>query len=472
MKAIRERVGSLTRTKFLYFFMGTVYFAFHKFRKNIMENFGLMNTRNTAISIMLINFIGLVAVYGWTRLSDKFQRHKEIMIATSMMNGLIPVLFLVREYFYTPEGGWENASSSNFGKRKMSEMTSAEVWWTQVFPGALFILHSIFNVPMQPLLDDQALKIIISNGYKKEDYGRQRSFSTMSYLVVTLLGAAGLFREWNYTSGKKIVWPLLFFAFLYAFLIYVFVPSNAEQQAMLGKLEEKEEQERAKNPKEATPEMDRTNKKSIFLNVGFLIFLSAVFLNGIVRGVMSYYHGTYMTKVVGYTSIETVLGDFYGVGMEMILFIYGRVVLQTISLYWLMIFGQIAIAVRTAMYTFTPVENTEDFEGGAKATEKNQGLLWVFYLAEMLKGLSFGLIHLSGVSIAKDSAAKGQEAQAQGLYNGVFANLAGGISAVLFESTTEGSYPDHPNMRFWWVLALAVVTIPYLLIIYRARKKI
>eukprot|EP00919_Chromeraceae_sp_WS-2016_P059438 GHVR01141284.1.p1 GENE.GHVR01141284.1~~GHVR01141284.1.p1 ORF type:complete len:151 (+),score=13.65 GHVR01141284.1:111-563(+) len=120
---------------------------------------------------------------------------------------------------------------------------------------------------MPPLLDDQVLKMLVSNGYTKEDYGRQKCFSAISYIFVTFYGAIWLFPEWNYINAKKIIWPLFIFATVYSLFIYFFVP-NSKEQNEIRKREEKQTEENTEDIN------NNINRKNILLNVGFLCFLS------------------------------------------------------------------------------------------------------------------------------------------------------------------------------------------------------
>lgn len=448
--------------------MGMVYFALHKFRKNILENFGLLSSENTAFCFMFINFIGLLSSYGWTKLSDKTKKHKQIMILTSVMNGIIPCLFLLRELFYTPKDGikWETMPKDYYSTLKEKDFKA--LFWTQLFPGTVFIIHSIFNVPLPPLLDDQTLKIIMSNGYRKEVYGRQRSFSTIAYLFVTMMGAF-LCPTWNYKNGKNFLFPLFVFAMVYAFIIMIFVPNAEEQDSLIKEQEEKEKNKREQGTVDEKKEIvieEEQQKKSLLRKTGFVFFLSAIFVGGIVRGVMSYYQATYLTAIAGYDSMATTFGDIYAIAAEIVLFVYGKIVLQIANVYWLMVFGQFVLMIRTFIYFCVPIKKVVNDK------EINKEYLWAFYLAEAFKGISFGLIHLSGVTVAKDSASKGQEAEAQGLYTGVFANLAGGVSAVLFRFVSENNSNNKPNLKFKETAFLSVFSVLYITILYTIRGKI
>eukprot|EP00917_Polyrhabdina_sp_WS-2016_P000208 GHVP01000402.1.p1 GENE.GHVP01000402.1~~GHVP01000402.1.p1 ORF type:complete len:498 (-),score=77.76 GHVP01000402.1:1043-2536(-) len=481
MKVIRKYIPPLIRTKILYFSMAFVYFAFHKYRKNIFQDFGLMLPGTTALTISLINFIGFFASLFWGKISDYFQIHKSSMIITATMNGMIPLIFYLREKMYTPPIGWDSITAKDIKQMQADgTLNGKDFWWTQVFPSIVFITHSLFNVPMPSLLDDQALKIILSNGYKKENYGPQRCFSTISYLFVTTIFSLFVFKEWSYSEGKKAIPIVLGSALVYATLVFVLIPTNKEQTEMMDRLEKKEkekkEQERMSiadesEIQEIQEDVQEINKNSLFLNPGFIIFIFIILISGIVRGVMSYYQGTYLTKVAQYSTFEATFGDIYGSFMEIILFLYGKTILGIFAnLYWMMIGGQIAIAIRTGFYLFVRISPSD--EAYPPRSNPNKPVLWMFYMAEVLKGLSFGLIHLSGVTIAKDSAAKGQEALAQGVYSGVFANLAGGISSILFKYTAEEKFDDDPRKRFIWTFSLAVATIPVIIMIYILRGKI
>lgn len=50
---------------------------------------------------------------------------------------------------------------------------------------------------------------------------------------------------------------------------------------------------------------------------------------------------------------------------------------------------------------------------------------------ELLKGAAFGLTHLAGVKVARESAPEGLEATAQGFYEGCYSQLPSVISVPL-----------------------------------------
>ena len=255
---------------------------------------------------------------------------------------------------------------------------------------------------MNPILSNTVLEMLTDAGQTdKSIYGRQVVFGSVAYIVT------------NYIQGKAnsaygvgsvfVIFPVSTLILLVA-VVFSF-PDDSERS---GKRALKEEQEE-KVPSTVLPWWH------VLHSPRFILFLTVIFLTGCARSVMSAFLPLFYSTQLHLIDEDTAWLMISGVTLEMMSFAMAPVV-SVVGPYWMLLLAQLIMAVRAWAYATVPAEGS---------------YFKVYLVIELLKGAAFGLTHLAGVRIARESAPVGLEATAQGFYEGFYSQIPSILSVPL-----------------------------------------
>lgn len=296
-------------------------------------------------------------------------------------------------------------------------------------------IYSFFNFGMNPILSNTVLEMLAEAGeVDKSVYGRQVLFGTFAYVVSNL--CLGIASDKYGQESLFIIYPvaslILFCAVFYAF------PSDSHHRAALASLKEKSTGEVEKKTKTAADDAPVLPWWHVLKSPRFVLFLLVIFFTGCARTVMSSFLSLYCKKELGITGFYSSLVMIAGVVFEVGSFVMAPTVSQ-LGPYWMLVLAQVIMAVRAWAYVYVPASG-EYFV--------------VFLFIELLKGAAFGLTHLAGVRIAKESAPPGLEATAQGFYEGFYAQIPAIISAPMGGATIQ--YLGFKSLFFYTAVGISI----------------
>lgn len=294
-------------------------------------------------------------------------------------------------------------------------------------------IYSFFNFGMNPILSNTVLEMLVEAGeVDKSVYGRQVLFGTFAYVVSNLcLGIAmDEYGQESLFTIYPIVSLMLFFAVLYAF------PSDARHRAALAVAASRTE--KSDEVEKKTSDAPDLPWWHVLKSPRFVLFLLVIFFTGCARTVMSSFLSLYCKEKLGITGFYSSLVMISGVVFEVGSFVMAPTV-SRLGPYWMLVLAQIIMAVRAWAYVYIPASG-EYFA--------------VFLFIELLKGAAFGLTHLAGVRIAKESAPPGLEATAQGFYEGFYAQIPAIISAPMGGATIQ--YLGFKSLFFYTAVGISI----------------
>ena len=264
---------------------------------------------------------------------------------------------------------------------------------------ALMSLFSFFNFGMNPILSSVVLEMLNREGITdKAVYGRQVAFGSIAFIVANLV--LGQFK------GASAAFPVLAVTGLMLFAVVFFVFPNDIDPSAAKKTEEKMQ------PKEnvVSPPW-----YCLLMNPKFMTFLTVIFLTGCARSFMSVYLTVYYKETVLLSNIQSSMLLVSGILFELVGFWFSTSV-SRIGPYRMLVVAQFFMVARCWAYYLIPGE---------------KGYFAHFLFVELMKGAAFGLTHLAGVKVARESAPEGLEATAQAFYEGCYSQLPSLISVPL-----------------------------------------
>lgn len=319
--------------------------------------------------------------------------------------------------------------------------------------GLIFLLFTTLMSSVQPIFD----RIMLD--YLKNDlqlpqtlYGRQRLWGTLSYALTNFIVEAALYRkgEDNLDFGSMAVLELGFAAIAIPMLFYL-TPRDRP---------------RALGPRES-PKIHRLLKEK-----EYLFFLSVILLNGISRGAMTHYLSLYYKNslkletaskppayVPGFlfwaafpfykNPIATC--SFFGIVLEVAILFISKPLLRNVGLHWPLLLSQFAQCFRFLAYM--------------AISSKTPFKLEVACSIELLKGLNFGLTHISGVQLATRLVPAELKATSQTVYAGTFIGLGAFIGALLGSifkpSSSRGFVPFFTFNLVCSLLSIVLISVKY-----------
>jgi len=250
---------------------------------------------------------------------------------------------------------------------------------------------------MNPILSYIVLRMLERSGLheNKTIYGRQVLFGSFASIAANLALGPSIDRY-----GEASVFYVFFVAAVLLFSVVVFCFPGDSKDTKL-RVEKSDAVETLPQP---------STSENIFRlfhgNSRFAIFLGVIFLTGCARSVMSAFVTLYYQKL-NLSKTQSMCNLASGVMLEMACFYWGPK-MADLSPHWMLVIAQVAMVVRSWAYLCIP---------------QNEHAFCYLLAVELLKGLAFGMTHLAGVQVARESAPEGLETTAQGLYEGIYSQL-------------------------------------------------
>ncbi|KAI5149668.1 hypothetical protein ENBRE01_1050 [Enteropsectra breve] len=442
--------------KVLYWFINLQYYTLHQFRASFAlekfkvskEDYGKYTGAFGAINFFTNIVVGAI--------SDKTRKYK---LTLQFLTVFSTVVFL----------GFYVSPVVNF--------VSGSFW-------ILLLLYLTFNNPKQPLLDKIVLEYLTKN-FEGGDkfYGKQRMWGSVAYGVATYLAELCLLMgsaDSSYNFDNLIYYALITTAVsIVSLMIFVRTKKTDETVAHDEKVpqegvennEENNEEDNEENNIEIneenineehidsinkennngqddktsdnkdTPEQHRSAWQSsieLFQNKEFMFFLFIMLSNGVTRSAMSIYLTIFhrenlklrpydlpdswprwicgMIEPFNQKPITTL--TIFGISFEIFVLFVADKIQSGLGLFWPLLIAQIFALFRFFAYYFLPSDSFHAY-----------GLSCIF---ELIKGMYFGMAHISAVQIATKLAPSSLRATAQMLYSGVFNALGSIISGFVF----------------------------------------
>jgi len=365
--------------KILYFFAFLQQFSFYGFRSVFFKSYFLYSPFQTGTIYSASAAASFVGMAAWSNAADSTRKPKMIFMIL-VVGSLITFMSL---YF-----------KSLFEGKSYSFLLVLSV----------ICLYSFFNFGMNPILSHTVLEILNEAGeVDKSIYGRQVVFGSFAYIISNFCQgyATDIFGIESIFIIFLLSTLMLIFAVIYAF------PSDTKTTTST---EKTLESKKAKSDDLIVPPWWH-----VLRSPRFVLFLTVIFLTGCARSIMSAFLPIYCKENLKLTGLASSLVLISGVTLEMMSFAMAPMV-SGLGPYWMLVMAQMIMAVRAWAYVYVPA-NSSNF--------------LVFLLIELLKGAAFGLTHLAGVRIARESAPEGLEATAQGFYEGFYAQIPAIISVPL-----------------------------------------
>lgn len=368
----------LVGPKILYFFTFLQQYSFYGFRSVFFKSylsFEPFQTGSIYSASAAASFIGMTA---WSNVADSSRKPK-MVFNILVLGSLITFMSL---YFF--KSFFEGKSYS---------------FWVVL---AIICVYSFFNFGMNPILSSTVLEILNEAGeVDKSIYGRQVVFGSFAYIISNfcqgyandIFGVESIFTIFLLSTSMLLV------AVFYAF------PSDKKNKTV----------EKALESKKVVSHVIVPPWWHVLRSPRFVLFLMVIFLTGCARSIMSAFLPIYCKQDLKLTGLASSLVLISGVTLEMLSFGMAPLV-SGLGPYWMLVMAQVIMAVRAWAYVYVPADSS---------------YFVVFLLIELLKGAAFGLTHLAGVRIARESAPEGLEATAQGFYEGFYAQIPAILSVPL-----------------------------------------
>ncbi|EIJ89763.1 hypothetical protein NEPAR06_1150 [Nematocida parisii] len=413
--------------KLLYIAVNIEYFLFYNLRQTFLTTRGVTGTQQTLTLIVML-LSTFFSNMGIAYLADKFQRPKGILIFCLLFSSLLFQILLLPI--------------------------------PSILISAVFVLYSMFILSTLPLLDrlvlDYLQKVLQAPASL---YGRQRMFGTLTYALINYFTESIVFgsggkssKEGNYS---RLCIPYILCASVASGLVLLLAPADRVRNAQSSSSS-------SRNP----PQFSKVLK-----NPAYMFFLLIILMNGITRGVMSMYLSNYYKNILNFvdfkppkylpTYVQWCLQELYanpmstcstfGILLEIGLFFCSKPLLNMFGLYWSFLLSQTAQGLRFFLYTFIKVDDPYRFEKCC--------------MIELLKGVNFGLTHLSGVQLATLLVPSNLKSTSQMIYTGTFVCLgtvAGVIAGHFLKiDTYEGVQMVFNGCAYLSLIAIGLIVLKY-----------
>lgn len=485
--------------KLLYFLINLQYYTLHQFRSAFArEKFMVSNSQYGKLTgiIMFITFFTNIAIGGY---SDRRRNHRNVLLYLTLITAGLFALFYSSTLM--------DISIYNF--------------WT------VMLLYLVFNNPKQPLLDKiilDYLNNIPAAGPKS--YGKQRLWGTIAY------GAATYASEWCLTTAgsseynfNNLMHYSVITTILAAGAIVLCIRPGGRPAAAIERDVPKElprgapAEDGAANALSENPQAQpasqgqanqgqegqistrdsltevredsvaaegdtpgRSNRNefiTLLTDFEFLFFIFIMFSNAITRSAMSIYLNIYHREVLRlepydlpkswpgplrslvdiFNSKPITTLTFFGISCEILVMFVSEGIINRMGLFWPLLLAQACAFVRFVAYYSLPHDSPHTY-----------GLSCIF---ELIKGIYFGLAHISAVQIATRLAPAHLKATSQMIYQGTFNALGSLVSGLLFgimfDAQLKGGEEDDKGGMFgyFFLLNSLLCMITILLYVYK-----
>lgn len=332
----------------------------------------------------------------------------------------------------------------------------------------LFQMYLILNNPKQPLLDKIVIEYLDSfSAIGSKIYGKQRLWGTLSISISTYLC------EWCSTVSKKknsynfnnLIYFNIVATALAALCVIFLVNSKSntvedqlnEQITEKAENIEKTDQEAADKSADNKQSVQETSNSitstglrkylaflELFKSTDYLFFFFVIFSNAITRSAVSIYLSLFHKEILMIAPYElpknmpsilsTVLGVINnnpistlataGIVFEVLSLFFADKILVRLGYFFPLVISQIIATARFLAYYFISADNKHCY-----------GLSCLF---ELLRGIYFGLIHISSVYIATKMAPSNLRATSQMVYQSTFSALGYLVSGYCFGNLFKG----------------------------------
>lgn len=438
--------------KLVYLLVNLQFYGFHQLRFAFAkEKFGISEEvygKFTGYTQFFTFFTNIMI----GNISDRTKKHKTMLLCLTVLS---TVVFL--HFYIAPIMGLH-----------------AMMFWIFI------MLYLMVNNPKQPLLDKiiiEYLECFTAAGSKI--YGKQRLWGTVSLSLATFLcewcitAEDGSF-DFNYLIHYNLIATVLAVSSVF-FLVKTkadSVYSRSAQSEELEKLKEDAKLNHAKEPENDRPEEPNQLKNTVneststnpdenktvnkgsearnvdqsksaafielFKNKEFMFFILIIFSNAVTRSALTIYLSLFhkeILKIKPYqlpeewpTSLKSFIGIFnnkpistlttFGIVFEMGIMFVADKILDRLGYFWPLILAQLISVIRFLAYYLLSSSN-----------EHVYGLSCAF---ELLRGIYFGMIHISSVHIAPKLAPPSLKATSQMMYQGTFAAVGSLVSGYVF----------------------------------------
>lgn len=419
--------------KILYFFINLQFFTLHQFRTNFaMQSFGISEGTYGMIAGLCL-FVTFFSNIGLATTNDRLNKQKYFLAFLILLN-----MFVFQGFFF-------------IGK-------SANLFW------GVFILYIITNNSVPPLLDKLTIEYLSKiPGVGPQTYGRQRLWGTIGYVVANWIIEAIVKRKSDDPTEKILEFDNLRFynvitSVIVLSLIAVLIHASSRASVRHDIF---------------------ASWQSLLGNRAYFFFIFIILLNGITRGSMTFYLTTYLTNVVGLESYDIpdsvpkffawpleilnkspiATSSMFGVLFEIIILYNAKIITGAIGLYWPLLLAQVAQVFRFIGYLNLNTGATHRFP-------------YVCCL-ELMKGMNFGLTHISAVQIATSLCPVHLKTTSQTIYSGAFTGLSGVFAGWIFGSIMKGVKDKkgrsnaEPTYRLFFYVNIFITLFCILLFIYR-----
>lgn len=344
----------------------------------------------------------------------------------------------------------------------------------------LLLLYMIFNNPKQPLTD----KIMISYLEEKTSggskvYGRQRLWGTFSLSIATYI-CEWLCRQEDGDLNFKSLIDYNLVTTITALLTVFFVLKSSRNEIEIPKPEDHAVLQTSEVPQDKSK-----NVLQLLKNWEFVFFILIIFSNAVTRSALTIYLNIYhkeILKIKPYSlssipnGLKQILHPFnsnplatlttFGIVFEVIVLFFAENIINTVGYFWPLIIGQLVSIIRFLAYYLIGSDN-----------EHVYGLSCIF---ELLRGIYFGMIHISSVHIAPRLAPSHLKATSQMIYQGTFSALGSLVSGYIFGDMFKSKIKDSSEYAreeiykqiFLINTVISVITIGVCFIKYGLKEKI
>lgn len=423
----------LIMPKLLYFMLSCVIYGFHNFgTKYFIDEWGLKLYEVGYVSAFGgFSFLGAIF---WTNLADRTSKHKIILIVTTI--GYCLILSLLNLKPFPKENGLLRFA----------------------YTSSVFAIANIFQSGIFPLLDAAVLGILMKNPrFSKDLFGYQRIAGSFSHSFVNALSGFLL-----HTYGFLSVFAFVALSgAIFVFCIIVGIPHDAVSGNPAGSGHGHHGHHGASGHGANKTEEIREIKSwrdypsiRLLTNFSFLFFMLFILTTGIVRVVMTNYQAQFIMDKVKFGTIMAGIVAASRLISEVLVYLVGKKLIAIFGVYWILMFAQITGILRLFGYAMLGYA----LEGYDKAPVSLQA---ASFGLELLKGLNSGLIVSSAIRIASDTAPRGCESTAQGLFSGNYnglSNAVGGLLAGYLLYIQDEGTNQLRTMFLWVSMGSAAVT--------------
>ncbi|EJW02424.1 hypothetical protein EDEG_00280 [Edhazardia aedis USNM 41457] len=383
----------LLSIKLIFFIINMQYFTLHQFRRNFAADVFQIKKSDYGYGTGLILFTTFFTNIITATISDKYQKSKAVLISILLISSLIFQLFFVSVF-----------------------AGSSIAFWS------IMLMYLVFLMNIQPLFDKICNEYLTQTAnVDTKTYGKQRLWGTIGYMVGNFAIETIIKRKDPNDSGKTF--------YDYTYLTVYKIVTTLVCVAMIGFL--------------IKPKTTGGTRKDLFKswkqlikNFDYMFFIFIILLTGITRASLTLYLTEYQTKVLKIESydisnypnfFQIILKPVnknpistttvFGTVLELFVLALSEQIITTFGLSIPLILAQIANLSRFIFYYIL----------------KPEGNPFAYVcLIELLKGVMFGLTHISAQQIAIQKCPKHLKTTSQMIYSGTFTGLSTMLGGFIF----------------------------------------